>query len=126
MFDFGIVTYLKLGAAIAVAGIVAFGAIKYHSISSELSEVKAALVQQEAENARLVDISNKNAEAAQRADADRRAAVEALEFAQGGVDVNTRTSRLAESSIDAAPDSDDGDVSPLLEALRKSRFGGVK
>ncbi|CAN7328922.1 hypothetical protein [Neorhizobium tomejilense] len=126
MLDLGIGSYLKLSVAAIIVAAVAFVAFKYHSISSELSEAKASLVHLEGENARLVDISNRNAEAALKADADRIAAVEALEYAQGGVEVNTKTSRLAESSIDAAPAADDGDVSPLLEALRKSRFGGGK
>lgn len=109
-------------ASLALAG--SFVAYRYFSMSSELSETKAALVQQEAENARLIDISNRNAEAVARADADRRAAVEALEFLQAGTEVNSKTSRLAESAIATARPEDDGDVAPVLESLRHSRFGG--
>jgi len=109
-------------ASLALAG--SFVAYRYFSMSSELSETKAALIQQEAENARLVDISNRNAEAVARADADRRAAVEALEFLHAGSEINTKTSRIAESAIDGASAADDGDVAPVLESLRKTRFGG--
>ncbi|WP_296071543.1 hypothetical protein [uncultured Agrobacterium sp.] len=111
-------------SVVAIAsGLVAY---RYHSMSSELSEVKAALVQQEAENARLVDISNRNAEAAKRADEDRRAAVEALEHLQAGLAVISKTSRAAEAEIDAASEADDGPVATVLERLRTSRFGGSK
>ena len=116
--------YLVIGliSLVAIAGV----AYRYHSMSSELSEVKAALVQQEAENARLVDISNRNAEAVKRADEDRRAAVEALEHLHDGLAVISKTSRIAESDIEAASEADDGPVTAVLERLRTSRFGGAK
>ncbi|KAA1237151.1 hypothetical protein FHL81_10960 [Agrobacterium tumefaciens] len=118
--------YLIAGliSVVAIAGgLVAY---RYHSMSSELSEVKATLVQQEAENARLVDISNRNAEAVKRADEDRRAAVEALEHLQEGLAVVTKTSRIAEAEIDIASEADDGPVAAVLDQLRVSRFGGSK
>lgn len=126
MFDFGFKGYATL-AIVAVLGLSAgYVAVRYFAMSSELSEVKATLVQQEAENARLVDISNRNAEAAKRADEDRRAAVEALEFVQYGLEVNSKTSRLAEVAIEAATEAEDGPVATVLERLRASRFGGSK
>ena len=115
--------------AVIVTGLVTSGgfiAYRYFSMSSELSEVKAALVQQEAENARLVDISNRNAEAVKRADDDRRAAVGALERLQAGLAVVSKTSRIAEADIEAASEADDGPVAAVLERLRTSRFGGAK
>lgn len=118
--------YLIAGliSVLAIAGGLA--AHRYNSMSSELSEVKAALVQQEAENARLVDISNRNAEAVKRADEDRRAAIEALEHMQAGLEVITKQARIAEADIEAAPEVDDGPVAAVLERLRASRFGGAK
>lgn len=123
MFDFGFKAYATLAIIGLIVGHVAF---RYHSMSSELSEVKAALVQQEAENARLVDISNRNAEAVKRADGDRRAAVEALEHLQAGLAVVSKTSRIAEADIEAASKADDGPVAAVLERLRSSRFGGAQ
>ncbi|QND41811.1 hypothetical protein HB770_04010 [Rhizobium leguminosarum bv. viciae] len=126
MPDLGIRAYISAIVISVVLVGVGYAAYRYQSMSSELLETKATLVQQEAENARLADISNRNAEAAKRADEDRRAAVDALEFAQGGIAVNSKTSRLSEADIDAAPDSDDGAVAPVLENLRKARFGSAK
>lgn len=123
MFDLGFKGYATLAIIGLIAGHVAF---RYHSMSSELSEVKAALVQKEAENARLVDISNRNAEAVKRADEDRRAVVEALEHLQNGLAVIAKTSRIAEAEIDVAPETDDGPVAAVLDRLRTARFGGSK
>ncbi|MCD4660806.1 MULTISPECIES: hypothetical protein [Agrobacterium] len=115
--------------AALIAGFAITGGLitrRYFSMSSELSEVKATLVQQEAENARLVDISNRNAAAVKRADEDRRAAVEALEHLQDGLAASAKTSRIAEAEIDVAPEEDDGLVAAVLERLRSTRFGGSK
>jgi|GEM_PF-3221870 len=104
MFDFGFKGYASL-ATVAVLGLSAgYVAVRYFAMSSELSEVKAALVQQEAENARLVDISNRNAEAVKRADDDCHAAVEALEFLKDGLAAIAKTSRLVGAEIESAPE----------------------
>jgi chromatin segregation and condensation protein Rec8/ScpA/Scc1 (kleisin family) len=118
--------YLIAGLITVVATAGGLAAYRYFSMSSELLEIKAALVQQEAENARLVGISNRNAEAAKRADEDRRAAIEALEHLQAGLEVITKQARVAEADIEAAPEVDDGPVAAVLERLRASRFGGPK
>lgn len=118
--------YLRIAAAATVIIVVGLGYWHYTSIVDDLATARADKAALETQLATVTDIANRNAAAAARADADRRAAVETLEFLQAGIDTNSKTSRLAESEIDTASAADDGDVAPLMEALRKSRFGGVR
>lgn len=126
MTDIGLGTSLKVGAVVGVTAIVGLSYWHYTSLLGDLIEAQAAKALAQEQVLNVSGIANRNAEAVARADADRRAAIDALEFVQSGIDPNTKTSRLAESAIDTATAAEDGAVAPLMEALRKSRFGGAK
>ncbi|ARQ56867.1 hypothetical protein Kim5_CH00759 [Rhizobium sp. Kim5] len=115
---------LKIGLVVFGITLIGLGYWHYTSVVDDLAAARAENASLELKLATVADIANRNAEAVARADADRRAAIETLEFFQLEVETNTKTSRLAESEIDTAAAADDGDVAPLMEALRKSRFGG--
>jgi len=115
---------LKIGLVVFGITLVGLGYWHYISVVDDLATARAEKASLELQLATVTDIANRNAEAVARADAERRAAVETLEFLQASVEKNSKTSRLAESEIDNATAADDGDVAPLMEALRESRFGG--
>lgn len=117
---------LKIGLAVFGVTLVGLAYWHYTSVVDDLVTARAEKASLELQLATVTDIANRNAEAVARADADRRATVETLEFLQAGVEINSKTSRLAESEIDTASADDDGDVAPLMESLRKSRFGGER
>lgn len=62
--------YIKIAAIVAMLTAVSLFAWHYHSMSSDLFEAKASLVQLAAEKAAAIDLANSNAEAALKADAD--------------------------------------------------------
>lgn len=117
---------LKFAAIAILASITGFLGWRLYDKSSETSELKASLVQQEAVNAQLITLSQTNAEAALKADEDRRRAVQALEDAQSELAKNTELARAADAEIDASSVDEDGPVAPVLQRLRAGRFGGVK
>lgn len=134
MFDLGISKAIKAKVIIAVSligafvvtGIIGFATYKFYSLSTELSETKASLVLKEAENTRLTEISNDNAAAALRAEADRRVAVETLEFVQAGKDEVEKTSRLAIEELQTSPPEDNAPTSAALRRLLERRLGTPK
>lgn len=120
----GLFSYLKIVVGvIAVTAVGLFG-IHYIHLTSKLEKANTAISTLQAEKVKLEDLANENAAAALKADADRRAAIDALETLQSGLSQNAKTSRLAQTVIDQAPETDNGPVSPLLERLRQTRFGG--
>jgi len=114
--------YVKLGIAALVVSAASYAAYKYHSNAIAVLEIKLSV--SEAEKTAAEKLANENAQQALKADADRRAAINALETAQEALTQSAMRSRVASDVIERAPAADDAPVSPLLEALRSSRFGG--
>ena len=116
--------YIQIGVIALVVASASYAAYRYHKNAIAVFEIKLSV--SEAEKAAFEKLANENAQAALKADADRRAAINALETAQAALTQSAQRSRAASDVIERAPSSDDAPVAPLLEALRKSRFGGTQ
>lgn len=101
--------------SLIAVGIVVLAWLHYQGLRRDLTDAlhRADVAEQ---------IARDNAEAVLRADADRRAAVEALQQAQAAFAENVARAREEEDAVRTAPPSEDGPVAPLLEALRQRRF----
>jgi len=99
---------IKLYAAIGIVAMLALAYWRYDHVATELATANAANLVLKAEKAAALK------------------AIVVLEDAQKALVANADRSRAADVILDSAPATDDGDVAPVLEALRKSRFGGAK
>jgi len=114
-----------------VAGAVGLGWWHYTGLKSDLATTQADLATAKAdlEVARAqmraaVEIAQGNAEQVKKLEPQQRAVIAAIEQAHEEIAKIADEARAAEQEIVAAPEEHDGPVAPLLEDLRRKRFGG--
>ncbi|KQQ72387.1 hypothetical protein ASF70_12700 [Rhizobium sp. Leaf321] len=116
-------TWIKFGIVVAVASVIGLGYRHYTSIVDELSEAKVSVVNLTTERDAAIKTANDNVAAVKKADADRLRVTAELETVQDERDAALARDLESVTAILTAPDSDNGTVAPLLEALRGTRFG---
>lgn len=115
----------RILCGLLVAGTLGLGWWHYNGLKSDLAEAQRELVGTKAAMQATVAIAENNAEQLAKAETQHRAASAALEEAYEELAAATDAARSAEADVHAAPEDDDGPVAPLLDALRKNRFGGT-
>lgn len=112
----------RILGALAAAALVFGVYVHYTGLRDDLATARTDLAAATTRAETAEQLATRNAQAALKADIDRRAAISALEGAQAALRENSTRSRDAETAVRSAPDSDDGPVAPLLEDLRSRRF----
>lgn len=91
---------------LAVVAVLGFGWIHYSGLRADLAEARQELA------------------AAKEQARQYKEGMAALEEAYAQLSASKQAAREAEAEVRTAPESDNGPVGPLLENLRKRRFGG--
>lgn len=110
--------------ALAVAGVVGLGWWHYTGLRDDLATARTELAAAKTAMEAAVSIAEQNAQQLEKAEAQHRAALTAMEEAYTELIAATDAAREAEADVRSAPESEDGPVAPLLDDLRKNRFGG--
>ena len=114
----------RVVAVLLVGGAVALGWWHYTGLKTDLATAQSDLADAKVQMKTAVDAAKENAEQVKKLEAQQRAVIAAIEEASEEIAKITDAARAAEQDIIAAPEADDGPVAPLLEDLRRKRFGG--
>lgn len=109
-----------------IAVCAAFLYLHYRSLEADLAAAQADLATTKANLNIALDAAKVNLNALQQAEDEHRATLAILNDVHATMAATTSLNRALELEISASDASMDGDVAPVLESLRKTKFGGAR
>lgn len=111
---------------IIIAVAIGFIWLHYQALESDLKSTKVELATARANLNVALDAAKSNLESLNQAESEHRTTLALLNDVHSNLSMAASIHRELELGITGSDASLDGDVAPVLENLRKAKFGGVR